>query len=74
MKRYYFKLKYRKNSNRHSGGIMVDALVGSGRLLEASVLEWDKQLCVIIFAQIYLYRIIAKGKAIKFLWNRGMGV
>ena len=32
-------------------GIMVDAAVGSGRLLEAIVLERDKQLCGIIFAQ-----------------------
>jgi hypothetical protein len=39
MKRYYFILKYRKNSNRHSGGIMVDALVWNVRLLEAIVLE-----------------------------------
>ena len=41
---------------------MVVAEVGSGRQLEATVLEWDKQLCGMIFAQIYLHYIIAKSK------------
>ena len=42
--------------------IMVDAEVGIGRLLEATVLKWDKQLCEMIFVQIYLHYITAKGK------------
>ena len=42
--------------------IMVDVEVGSGRLLEATVLEWDEQLCKMIFVQIYLHCIIVKGK------------
>ena len=49
--------------------IMVDAEVGSGRLLEATILEWDKQLCGMIFAQIYIHYIIAKGKPFEMVYQ-----